>query len=217
MLDPSPYIIPKGRVRATGSVFYLVRHILLESTLKSLHQCFCYEDLARTRLGVFKPTPSSANKPLRTILRGLGICLGASSGERPTRPCDEIQLTMTVSMAGPGDGGRIRGEDGSHGVPPLFRAASEQRLPEPVTAATTTSGRRSTSTSPSTSTSRRRAEAWWSIHPFRGMVNDVRRRAPYYVSDWLDAWDYRVVPATIFMYFAKYVIWPLPIPWVLRQ
>ncbi|RYP45215.1 hypothetical protein DL768_008408 [Monosporascus sp. mg162] len=48
------------------------------------------------------------------------------------------------------------------------------------------------------------AENWWKIYLFRGMVNDVRRRAPYYWSDWRDAWDYRVVPATIYMYFAKY-------------
>lgn len=45
---------------------------------------------------------------------------------------------------------------------------------------------------------------WWKIHLFRGMINDVRRRAPYYWSDWTDALDYRVVPATIYMYFAKY-------------
>lgn len=44
---------------------------------------------------------------------------------------------------------------------------------------------------------------WWKIHPFRGMVNDLRRRAPYYASDWRDAWNYRVVPATVYMYFAK--------------
>ncbi|KAI5298605.1 hypothetical protein KEM56_003914, partial [Ascosphaera pollenicola] len=44
---------------------------------------------------------------------------------------------------------------------------------------------------------------WWKIHLFRGMWNDVRRRAPYYASDWLDAWDYRVVPATVYMYFAN--------------
>jgi hypothetical protein len=70
----------------------------------------------------------------------------------------------------------------------------------------------------SISTTRQNDEAWWSIHPFRGMINDIRRRAPYYVSDWLDAWDYRVVPATVFMYFAKYAIddlfslfpWPCP-------
>ena len=47
-------------------------------------------------------------------------------------------------------------------------------------------------------------DKWWKIHLFRGMVKDVRRRAPYYWSDWRDAWDYRVVPATIYMYFAKY-------------
>jgi boron transporter len=52
----------------------------------------------------------------------------------------------------------------------------------------------------STSTQRK----WWKIRLFRGMVNDVRRRAPYYWSDWKDAWDYRVVPATVYMYFAKY-------------
>jgi hypothetical protein len=37
------------------------------------------------------------------------------------------------------------------------------------------------------------------------MINDVRRRLPFYLSDWTDAWDYRVVPATVYMYFAKYV------------
>ncbi|KAI0122812.1 HCO3 transporter family-domain-containing protein [Xylariales sp. AK1849] len=44
---------------------------------------------------------------------------------------------------------------------------------------------------------------WWKIRLFRGMINDIRRRAPYYWSDWSDAWDYRVVPATIYMYFAN--------------
>ena len=47
-------------------------------------------------------------------------------------------------------------------------------------------------------------ERWWKVRLFRGMINDIKRRAPYYVSDWKDAWDYRVVPATIYMYFAKY-------------
>lgn len=35
------------------------------------------------------------------------------------------------------------------------------------------------------------------------MINDLKRRTPYYLSDWVDAWDYRVVPATIYMYFAN--------------
>ena len=47
------------------------------------------------------------------------------------------------------------------------------------------------------------APKWWKIRPFRGMISDVRRRAPYYWSDWKDALDYRVVPATVYMYFAK--------------
>ena len=45
---------------------------------------------------------------------------------------------------------------------------------------------------------------WWRVKLFRGMINDVKRRAPFYWSDWKDAWDYRVVPATVYMYFAKY-------------
>lgn len=52
-------------------------------------------------------------------------------------------------------------------------------------------------------TSTHRHDKWWQIRWFRGMIHDIRRRAPYYVSDWTDAWDYRVVPATIYMYFAK--------------
>ncbi|PON24005.1 hypothetical protein TGAM01_v207016 [Trichoderma gamsii] len=76
------------------------------------------------------------------------------------------------------------------------------QLPAMTTAAASTSTPTPRGGDASRSTTRRN-EAWWSIHPFRGMVNDIRRRAPYYVSDWLDAWDYRVVPATVFMYFAN--------------
>ncbi|KDN63094.1 hypothetical protein CSUB01_00168 [Colletotrichum sublineola] len=50
---------------------------------------------------------------------------------------------------------------------------------------------------------RSRGAGWWKVKLFRGMVNDIRRRAPFYVSDWIDAWDYRVVPATVYMYFAN--------------
>lgn len=46
---------------------------------------------------------------------------------------------------------------------------------------------------------------WWSVRLFRGMIRDVRRRLPYFLSDWTDAWDYRVLPATVYMYFAKSV------------
>ncbi|KAF2031667.1 hypothetical protein EK21DRAFT_62799 [Setomelanomma holmii] len=46
-------------------------------------------------------------------------------------------------------------------------------------------------------------DAWWKMRLFSGMINDIRRRAPFYLSDWKDAWDYRVVPATVYMYFAN--------------
>lgn len=51
--------------------------------------------------------------------------------------------------------------------------------------------------------STRRQARWWKIHLFKGMVDDVKRRLPFYWSDWTDAWDYRVVPATTYMYFAN--------------
>ncbi|KAI6712434.1 inorganic anion exchanger [Diplocarpon mali] len=54
-----------------------------------------------------------------------------------------------------------------------------------------------------TSTRGHHSPQWWKIRLFRGMINDVRRRAPFYWSDWVDAWDYRVVPATVYMYFAN--------------
>jgi hypothetical protein len=46
-------------------------------------------------------------------------------------------------------------------------------------------------------------DAWWKTALFSGMINDVKRRAPFFWSDWKDAWDYRVVPATVYMYFAN--------------
>jgi hypothetical protein len=41
-------------------------------------------------------------------------------------------------------------------------------------------------------------------YPFRGISKDIRRRLPYYWSDWSDAWDYRVIPSTFDMFFKKY-------------
>lgn len=37
----------------------------------------------------------------------------------------------------------------------------------------------------------------------RGIILDIRSRAPWYVRDWTDAWNYRVVPATALIFFAK--------------
>ncbi|KAH7555045.1 HCO3 transporter family-domain-containing protein [Bipolaris maydis] len=50
---------------------------------------------------------------------------------------------------------------------------------------------------------KKKSSTWWKTSLFSGMIQDVRRRAPFYWSDWKDAWDYRVVPATVYMYFAN--------------
>jgi hypothetical protein len=45
----------------------------------------------------------------------------------------------------------------------------------------------------------------WIRNMGSGIVSDIRSRAPYYLSDWLDAWNYRVVPATALIFFSKWV------------
>lgn len=45
----------------------------------------------------------------------------------------------------------------------------------------------------------RKKQAWyirWVKTWGKGMWHDIHNRAPYYLSDWTDAWNYRVVPAT---------------------
>ena len=54
-------------------------------------------------------------------------------------------------------------------------------------------------------TSRRRTPLS-SITIGSGILRDIRARAPFYVSDWKDAWNYRVIPAIILIFFAKYVL-----------
>ncbi|KAL8806837.1 MAG: hypothetical protein Q9182_001097 [Xanthomendoza sp. 2 TL-2023] len=57
-------------------------------------------------------------------------------------------------------------------------------------------------------TSSTRVPKWWKVRLFKGITNDIRRRAPYYWSDWKDAWDYRVIPATVY-------IWSMLMHWAL--
>ncbi|WVR08491.1 hypothetical protein IAU60_005546 [Kwoniella sp. DSM 27419] len=46
-------------------------------------------------------------------------------------------------------------------------------------------------------------ERWWKVRLFSGMYHDIRNRLPWYVSDWTDAWNYRVIPSTWFVFFAN--------------
>ncbi|KAG6903278.1 hypothetical protein C0995_000173 [Termitomyces sp. Mi166 len=43
----------------------------------------------------------------------------------------------------------------------------------------------------------------WSKSLGSGIVLDIRARVPWYISDWKDAWNYRVVPATALIFFAN--------------
>ncbi|KAF9236767.1 HCO3 transporter family-domain-containing protein [Melanogaster broomeanus] len=57
-------------------------------------------------------------------------------------------------------------------------------------------------------TLRNPASSWPLLPPFArrlgaGIVQDLRARAPWYISDWTDAWNYRVVPATALIFFAN--------------
>lgn len=45
--------------------------------------------------------------------------------------------------------------------------------------------------------SRKDAPTKWYQYLGRGMYQDIRNRLPFYVGDWTDAWNYRVVPATL--------------------
>ncbi|KAF9462989.1 HCO3 transporter family-domain-containing protein [Collybia nuda] len=43
----------------------------------------------------------------------------------------------------------------------------------------------------------------WAKKLAAGVKLDIRARAPWYISDWADAWNYRVVPATALIFFAN--------------
>ncbi|KZF24152.1 hypothetical protein L228DRAFT_90514 [Xylona heveae TC161] len=96
-------------------------------------------------------------------------------------------------------------------VPFASKSSTAESSQEPLStlglsrtgASATKSRRELTTTTSRTSARSHRKKRWWKIRLFRGMWNDVRRRIPYFLSDWTDAWDYRVVPATVYMYFAN--------------
>ncbi|CAP73087.1 uncharacterized protein PODANS_2_5000, partial [Podospora anserina S mat+] len=85
-------------------------------------------------------------------------------------------------------GGRGGGGGGGEQLLPTHTAAAVS-LPHPP--------------APSSPSHGKPEEPWHRIHLGRGMYLDIKRRLPYYWSDWTDAWDYRVVPATVYMFFAN--------------
>lgn len=41
------------------------------------------------------------------------------------------------------------------------------------------------------------------INLFRGIIEDLKRRLPVYLSDWYDSYNYRVIPSTIYIFFTN--------------
>lgn len=104
---------------------------------------------------------------------------------------------LSSALPGPSQSHRVSWQ--SQHIPSIRSGRLHHGPPEEAQESLTR-GRAQASSSASTKTAK-----WWRIRLFRGMINDIKRRAPYYWNDWTDAWDYRIVPATIYMYFAKYV------------
>ncbi|OCT48352.1 putative transporter [Cladophialophora carrionii] len=84
-----------------------------------------------------------------------------------------------------------------HGRRPSFASSHSRPDPEEVQRLSEHISRQPTRSSS------RRVRKWYKIRWFKGITDDLKRRAPYYWSDWKDAWDYRVIPATVYMYFAN--------------
>lgn len=49
----------------------------------------------------------------------------------------------------------------------------------------------------------RRSSRRWRSWPGAGIYLDIKARAPWYWSDWKDAWNYRVLPATALIFFSN--------------
>lgn len=123
--------------------------------------------------------PPNPPDPPPTLLRSI-----SSSYNDPKRERSRRELARVTSRQASRDVGRVEEGDG-----------------ESMTH--TPTGRSSDGLKPGTGSDRDRSgkkQAWyirWVKVWGRGMWHDVKNRAPYYASDWTDAWNYRVVPATL--------------------
>ncbi|KAF8073644.1 HCO3 transporter family-domain-containing protein [Lyophyllum atratum] len=77
---------------------------------------------------------------------------------------------------------------------------SNKQQPQSHDASATYSASPSATLRPAHASSRRFS---WLRKLGAGILLDIRARAPWYISDWTDAWNYRVVPATALIFFAN--------------
>ncbi|KAI0683076.1 anion exchanging protein [Earliella scabrosa] len=88
---------------------------------------------------------------------------------------------------------------------PSARSSEKPPQTEASAPTTETSTPAPNSRSPSATLCRKesRLPAWVPTFIGRGIIRDIRARAPYYASDWVDAWNYRVIPAIVLIFFAN--------------
>ncbi|KAJ3556952.1 hypothetical protein NM688_g1745 [Phlebia brevispora] len=82
---------------------------------------------------------------------------------------------------------------------PVDSSAAASKVREPL------EDSRSPSATLQINVSRRRNVLRWlkSVRIGSGILHDIRSRTPYYLSDWTDAWNYRVIPAIVLIFFAN--------------
>lgn len=89
----------------------------------------------------------------------------------------------------------------SRSVPSTRRPGENLRLRDSVDAASSVNddqdGDEGIARSTTAGSSNKEAPTKWYQYLGCGMYQDIRNRLPFYVSDWTDAWNYRVVPATL--------------------
>ncbi|OBZ71230.1 hypothetical protein A0H81_08573 [Grifola frondosa] len=97
--------------------------------------------------------------------------------------------------------------DDSRSLPPARENSlrrQEYLLPEPTTGKKSSTPFSVISRSPSVTLRSNKTRTWFQdIRIGSGIIRDFRSRLPYYASDWTDAWNYRVVPAIVLIFFAK--------------
>lgn len=147
----------------------------------------------------FRPRPMPP-PPSEDFSLPLGAAMHPSASSQPRRPSSGQPRRLSSMRSGrPGSAVSSRQSASSLNTRNSTYSASHQNQTEQRRQQQLLEHEQRTSaTSKSPSESK-----WWRIHFFRGMKNDLKRRAPFYWSDWTDAWDYRIVPATVYMYFAK--------------
>lgn len=123
----------------------------------------------------------------------------ASSFARPTSNLAHRSSSTSAQ-------GAIEETPASPGAPQPSRLTPPSKEKEEPSAITSTAASATLNANQSRRRPKRTGILGWVTSLGAGIIGDIRARGPWYVSDWTDAWNYRVVPATALIFFAKYVV-----------